>query len=266
MGNERSAIGSGPRGRARWTRLAVLGLLMEFVAVLLMMVAAQLGGGPSDGLGFFAVVGVIPLVGAFLVWSFGSWAKFVGFLAALVPAGAMFWTAFGLMVPQSFFDFVPGALLLPGGIVAMVSCIAALVAGRRGHRDARASGGERSAIRVVAALALLLAAASAVLTFTGKSTASSASADQTIAAKNFEFDPKDVSVEGGSTVVVRNDDLFYHTLTVDELDIHVDLTPGDEVTVQIPDRAGSFVMYCEPHTSDREDPGEGDMAGTLEVG
>lgn len=260
--------GPAPEGRApaRWTRLAVLGLLMEALGPLVLLAAVLIWGLDfGDDAYFFVIILAIPLVGALLVWRFGAWAKFVGILAALLPAMAMFWTAFGLAIPYSFFDFVPGILVIPGFFIAIVSCIAGLIAGRRGHHAPSTTGGERIALRVIPGVVGLLAIASAVLTFTGRSTASEPGADQTLLSKNSAFDPKEFDVSGPARILIRNDDPFFHTFTIEDLDIDESLTPGDEIVVEIPDKAGTYIFYCRPHTESPEKPKESDMAGSLRV-
>jgi plastocyanin len=117
---------------------------------------------------------------------------------------------------------------------------------------------------VVAALAVI----SGALTLTSRSSvgeAEAASASATSRMTDFEFVPASYSVEGGSRVLVRNDDPFLHTFTVDELGIDEVVTPGSEKLIAIPSRPGSYFLYCQPHTGDKEDPGEDDMVGTLVV-
>lgn len=258
---------SGIRERARWTRLAVVGLLMEAIAPALFLVAVlvwQLDFG--DDATFFLIVLAIPLVGALLVWRFGWWAKLLGIVAAVLPGMAMFWTAFGLANPGSFFDFVPGILVIPGALIAIVSLLASLVASKRGRKGVAAVGGERAAIRVVVGLVTILALVSGVLTYTGRSSvADAAAADQTVQAKNSEFEPKALSVEGGDSILVRNDDPFLHTFTIEALGIDESLTPGDVILVEVPDKPGTYTLYCRPHTENPDDPEERDMAGKISI-
>src|SRR5687768_9045258 len=113
--------------KAKWTRLASLGLVLAGLGPLLMLIAALLFGlDIAEDLVFFLGVAVIAFLGAFLVWRFGTWSKFVGILAGLLVGMAMFWTAFGLAEPASFFDFVPGILVIPGALIAIGANIAAL--------------------------------------------------------------------------------------------------------------------------------------------
>ena len=198
--------------KARWTRLATLGLFMVGLAAFLMIAASLIWGvDVADDLPFFLSLVIVPWVAAVLVWRFGTWAKVVGIVVALASIGAMFWTAFGLAAPASFFDFVPGLLVVPGALIAIVSSIGAIVAKRRGHGTPASEGGERRAITAVVAVVGLLAALSAVLTVVGRSTVDTPDGATTVALGNFEYDRSEYEVPGGSQVVVRNDDPFLHT-------------------------------------------------------
>ncbi len=99
-----------------------------------------------------------------------AWAKWVGIVAALALVALLFWTAFSIASVQSFFDFVPAVVVVPGAILAIASCIAALVAKRRGHKTVRAEGGERTGIRIAVGLVAVLAVLSGILTMTSRST------------------------------------------------------------------------------------------------
>ena len=255
-------------GPARWTRLGGLGLAMAGLAPLLMFLAGALWGLEFEGdAAFFLITCAIGLVGAFLVLRFGAtlWAKIVGILCALAVGMALFWTAFGLAYPGSFFDFVPGLLVVPGVILTLVGCIAGIVAGRRGKAAEAPAVGERKTVQTVVAVLGVLAVVSAVLTFVGKSTVDESQADETVTLSDFEFNEDSYSFAPGTTLLVRNDDPFVHTFTVEELDIDETLTPGKEVLVEVPDNAGEYILFCEPHTMDPEDPEEDDMFANLTV-
>ncbi len=267
METETDAVAPPPsHAPARWTRLAALGLLLAALAPLFMLLSGLLFGMELGEEGpFFLATSAIGLVVSFLVWRFGMWSKIVGIIVSILLMMALFWTAFGLSSPQSFFDFVPGLLVIPGGLVALVSCIAALVAGRRGQRTATAERGERRAIRILLTGVLGLAAISAVVTFAGRSTVDDPAGATEVALADFEFDQDSYTVEGGSEVYVHNEDAFLHTFTIDELGVDEAFVAGGEKLVQIPSEPGTYVVYCEPHTSDPENPSEDDMAATLTV-
>lgn len=254
-------------GRARWSWLAALGLTLAALGPLLILTGGVLWGLEiSEDVGFFGTTAIIGLVAAFLVLRFGTWAKVVGIVAGILLTGALFWTIFGLFTPNSFFDFVPGLLVMPGGILAIVASIAAIVAGRRGHRSPAPVGGERTGVRVVLGVIIVLAVISAVLTFAGRSTvADEGEAELAVALQDFEFDSQSYEVTGGSSVLVRNDDPFMHTFSVDELGIDEVITPGSEVLIEIPDEGGEYVLYCRPHTFDPKNPQDEDMAAELTV-
>lgn len=255
-------------GPARWTRMAGLGLLMEATAPLLMLLAGVVWGlDVSEDIPFFMIAAGISLVGAFVVLRFSHaiWAKAVGILCALATAAALFWTIFGLFAPGSFFDFVPGLLVIPGMIIAITGCIAGIVAQRRGKAAEAPADGEKKTVRAVVAVIAGLALVSAVVTFMGKSTVDEGKADQVVTLSDFEFDQESYTFAPGTSVLVRNDDPFLHSFTVEELDIDEMITPGSETLVEIPEEGGEYTLFCQPHTSDPDDPGDGDMAAELTI-
>lgn len=263
---EPAAPAPGSTGVARWTRLAALGLLLAGLAPLLMFVAGLLWGLSvgEDG-GFFLITAAIGIVASFLVRQFGAWSKVVGIIASLALLGALFWTVFGLFTPTAFFDFVPGLMLIPGALIGLVCCIAALVAGKRDHRTVAPVGGEKRGIRIVLTAIVALAAVSAVLTFTGRSTVDDPGDAPTVSLSDFEFDQAEYTVPAGTQVFVRNDDPFLHTFTIDELEIDEAFGPSGEKLIDIPDEPGTYVVYCKPHTMSPENPSDDDMAATITV-
>ena len=169
-----SEVNPSPAARAhdRWTRLAALGLVMAGAGPFLLILAAVLWGlDVIEDLPFFLTPVALSWVTAFLVFRIGGWTRILGIVVAVVVGGLFFWTAFGLAAPTSFFDFVPGLLVIPGAVTAIVGCVASLVAGRRGReREPAASGGERRAIVTIVGVVGVLAALSGVLTLVSRST------------------------------------------------------------------------------------------------
>lgn len=255
---------------ARRTRLAVLGLSMMALGPLLMLLAGLIWGLELGAEVVILIVAIaLPAIAALLVARFGRWAKIVGIVVALLAGLALFWTAFGLASPQSFFDFVPGILVLPGAVIAIVGCVGALLAGRRGAGDpppATADAAPRGrTVPAIVGVVAVLAAVSAVLTFTSRSTVDATEAALEVHQEDFAFGESSYTVGGGAQVAVRNDDPFLHTFTIDELGIDVVLGPNDEALVEIPAEPGTYVLYCRPHTSNPDSPSEDDMAATLKV-
>ena len=157
---------------------------------MLLLVAISAFGLNPDERPLLLVVAGIGLVGAGAVWRFGWWGKVVGCAVAVGMVMTLFWTAFSISSFTSFFDFVPAVLVVPGAILAFASCIAALVAGRRGHRGASPTGGERGGIRVALGVVVLLAVGSGLLTLTSRSTVGAAGVDSTVMMKSFKFTAK----------------------------------------------------------------------------
>ena len=257
-----------PSAQPRWARLASLGLILAACGPLLMLLAGLAWGlDVGDEVPFFGITAVIAFLGAFLVGRFGTWGKVGGIVAAVLVSGALFWTAFGLAAPTSFFDFMPGVLVMPGALIAIVSCVAALMAGKRAA-PATGSDPEPRAIRVVLTAVVVLAVLSGALTFLSRSSvdeAEAADAAFTVTQSDFEFDEEQYQVAGGSQVLVENSDPFQHTFTIEELDVDVAIAPGSEELIEIPAEAGEYILFCRPHTSDPEDPTGDDMAATITV-
>lgn len=260
-----TAAGPAASGASRWTDLATFGFLMAALGPLLMISAILGWGMDGEDAMFFLVSFVLALAGAALIRRRRVALRVVAVVLAVGVGMLLFWTAFGLAAPKSFFDFVPGLLVLPGALIALIAGIGSI---RAMKRDVAPSG-ERRGIGALAGALGLLAVVSAALTLTGKETVSDedrASADVVVTLSDFEFDEAGYDTSSGSTILVRNDDPWLHTFTIDALDIDVALNPGSEKLIEVPAEPGTYVLYCAPHTSDPEDPAEDDMASELTVG
>ncbi len=253
------------RARAVFTRTEVLGLTLLAVTPLFVFTTAVIAGLPLDEGAFLAIPITAAAVGAGLAWRFGTWAKAVGLLLGLGAGTMVFWLMFGLAEPSSFIDFTAGVAWVVGVLLTLFGGVAALVK----HKDLRVEATraehivDRTALGVVA-LALLV---SLGLWLTARESVSAdlAAGATEVAAANFQF-PEAVTVANGDSVLVRNADPFFHTFTIDELGINVDLVPGTEVLVPISGPAGSYAYYCVPHSVvddglDREH----DMTGMITI-
>jgi plastocyanin len=251
---------------ARWSRLASFGFLLAAAGPLLFVVGSLFFGIDQDA--FFVIVALVGIAAALLVRRDRTALKVVGMVLGTLLGLALWWTAFGLAYPTSFFDFIPGLIVLPGTLLGLGAGIAAIRANRRG--DHGAGPRELSAIRGIATVVLVAAAATAVLTVVLRDTVSdeeAASADATVRLDNFEFDDdQGYELAGGSTVLVKNGDPVVHTFSIDALDIDETLQPGSEKLVTIPDEPGEYVLYCEPHTGHPDEEVDDDMSTTLVVG
>jgi plastocyanin len=237
---------------------------MTAAGALIVVVASLAFGFDVGDVAFFAISAVLSVVGAVLLRRPQTASKVVALVLALVAGFFASFTVFGLFLPDSVFDFVPGLLVVPGALLAIGAGIASIRAKGR-----PVGGGERRAVTAIVGAVGVLAVLSIALTLTGRETVDAdlaADADLRVDLENFEFDRDSYDGAGGTTVLVKNSDPFAHTFTVDELDIDVDMGPLSEKLVTLPDDPGTYVLFCEPHTSDKEDPSEDDMAAVLTIG
>ena len=81
--------------------------------------------------------------------------------------------------------------------------------------------------------------------------------DPDVKAEDFQFDPTEVSVASGDTIVVKNDaPSTPHTFTVTDTDIDESLDPDAEVDVKIDLDPGTYDFMCTIHPQ---------MTGTVTV-
>ena len=79
--------------------------------------------------------------------------------------------------------------------------------------------------------------------------------------KTTEFRTETLEAKTGETLrlVLKNDDLYIHTFTIDELSIDATVGPrGEKVLSFVPSKAGTFEYKCAI-------PGHESMTGTLTV-
>lgn len=258
------------RARPVFTRVAVLGLLLLGTAPLLMLITAVVSGvSIAEEGGFLAIGAVIPLVAAALAWRFGAWSKVAAIVATVLAAAGMFWFAFGLAVPGSFGDFVPGVSLVLGIVLALGGSVAALVQGRRGNAAVTATPTER---RIVIATGVLLAAAvvvsGALTAMAGRATADVAGTGVTMS--DFAFEEGGYTARAGepATFVVHNGDGFVHDFTIPALDVGpVQVLPGADAVVEVPAAdPGTYTVYCTLHSDTAaDDPAQAGMAANLVI-
>jgi plastocyanin len=78
-----------------------------------------------------------------------------------------------------------------------------------------------------------------------------------VKAEDFQFDPTDVEVASGDTIVVKNDSASTpHTFTVTDTDIDESLDPDASVKVNVDLDPGTYDFVCTIHPQ---------MTGTLTV-
>jgi plastocyanin len=70
-------------------------------------------------------------------------------------------------------------------------------------------------------------------------------ADASITARDFEFDPPDVTIPSGGTIQITNEGSTTHSFTMDDDSVTQDIEPGSTVTVTV-STAGPF--QCRFHS------------------
>ena len=197
---------------------------IPFIVVFGLLGMWVLGGGKASAI----VLGLISLV--FIVMN----APFI------IPT---------LAVPASVVDFVSTAWLLLAALTAAIASGMAL----RAEGPAPAA---RTFQRVMAGLAVLVVVLSLVATATYED-ASQQEGDIEVVAEDIEY-PETLPAQSGTVAVfVTNNDPTYHTFTIDELDVHVDIPANSTARVEFEADSGEYTFYCVPH--------ESDMEGTLQV-
>jgi plastocyanin len=80
-----------------------------------------------------------------------------------------------------------------------------------------------------------------------------------ITARDFRFDPSDVTLEAGRevTVVLTNEDDAEHNITIEDLDVDEDAEGGETGQATITPDAGSYDFHCKYHPNQ--------MQGTITV-
>lgn len=258
------------RPRPIYSRIAVLGLLLLGAAPLLMLIIAVVTGVSLAEGGPFLVLGVaIPLTAAALAWRFGAWSKIVAIVSTLVAGAGQFWFAFGLAVPGSMGDFVPGLLLVLGFVLALGGSIAALLQGRRGNVSTTATPTERGIMvgaAVLVAAALVISGVSTALA--GRATADVAGVEVTMSDFAFTEDRYAVTAGEPATLVVHNSDGFVHDFTIPALDADpVQVLPGTDAVIELPAaEPGAYIVYCTLHSDTAaDDPEQAGMVTTLVI-
>lgn len=253
------------RPRPVYTRIAVFGLLI--VTVSLSIVWAAVGFDP-EALVFIGPFIVLPAVIAGLAWRFGTWSKVLAAVMGLALLGLN--SPFIVPVlgrPHVFFDFVPTVGAVVGALLALIGGTAAVI--KRRDLRTEASTGERRVQLSSLAVIALLAVVSGLLGATSRTTATAADRSGAIEVTQeaFEFDSETYTASAGESTrfVVHNSDRVWHTFTIDGI-VDQGVNPGNDAVFELSGlEAGTYTVYCKPH-SEKNEAGEWEgMTATLEV-
>lgn len=227
-------------------RLASTGFVLVFLSVV---VAAVTG----NATGIFAAIPPLVLV-ALVLAILLRWGR--GVVAGLVAAVLLVLAYvvlqilggfFELRHPDSFPDFVPALMRFAGSLMALAGLVTVIRQRRTGSLRPIGPAERRIQLAGLAAL-MLVAALSAVLTYSGRSEAGAPPGSQLVLTEDDSFDPSELQAEAGEVmrVFVSNRDSYAHTITIDELALDEYLGPRAErlVTIRIPDAAGRIEFYC----------------------
>ena len=80
-----------------------------------------------------------------------------------------------------------------------------------------------------------------------------------ITAKDFAFDPSELTLEAGRevTIVLTNEDGAEHNITIEDLDVDEDAEGGETGEATVTPDAGSYDFHCKYHPNQ--------MTGTITV-
>ncbi len=248
-----------------YTRLAIGGLI-TIVVMMVILGVVQLASGDTSNLAFLIINVAIALIVAGLIWRFGAWPLVFGAIAGLLGTALVY----GPYLIQStgsinsVFDFGVAVVTTVASILALVGSIVAFVQIRRGTARDGATAFERNALRGVAVVVAAVVVVSVVVTLAARDTVEEADRAGAVEVlmKRTEFRTAQLDTKAGETLrlVLRNDDLYMHTFTIDELGVDVTVGPRGEQALSLsPRNTGTFEYKCTI-------PGHESMTGTLTVG
>lgn len=233
-------------GRPLYRTLAAIGLAGHALASLVHVVV-----GPGGDKGFFGVLLAVAVAAAVTVrsWDKGLW---VSLVASLLLELATFWYVFPLAqgFAISALDAVPALIGFVGVWTAIIASILGLK--RRSQAAAFTDATKRKVLIGVGVIAAL-GVASTALTFANKESVEASEAEgatTVLMHDGDEFTPEKLTASAGDEVklVVRNDDPFGHTFTVEEYDVNTVVGPGSEKIITFtPTKAGTVEFVCEFH-------------------
>jgi plastocyanin len=256
------------RPKSKYTRVAALGFLLLAAGMVTWIAGGLLAGQSLGGeeLSFLGGTVVVGLVGAAVVWRFGTAGKAVGILLALAPLVMMFWVAFSLAAPGAFAEFSGAVMFLVGGLSALGFSIAGIV--RRREIVMEATRGETRAMRIMVGLVAVAMLASAVVTVTGRTTvdAATAAGAAQVGMKNFAFTTSTYEATAGEPTkfVVHNGDAFVHDFAIDALGVNSGIiNPGSEKLVEVTAPAGEYLIRCTLHSGADGTPADAGKDGSM---
>lgn len=198
------------------------------------------------------------------------WVQLAGGLVAAAFAALNFAFIYAeLGRPDHYPVFFIGWLVVVGGAAGLVGGIAGFVDARRGLFGTPRWAGFGATLVLLAAgflVGTLVATAGMRFSETPAPADVALTPDATldVGLADFAFAPEDVQIPANQIVLLRlsNTDPEPHTFTVDALGIDVEVASGKTAEVWLEAPAGTYPVYCRPHSDVSGDEPEG-MVGTL---
>ncbi len=224
------------------TRRTLIGISLS-ILVLFVVVTAVTADFDPESLFFVGPVIVIPLLTALAL---RRWYRKTLAVAAVVGLLLIFFNApyKDIFNPTATLDFIFLSVGTFGGLIVLVSAVMGFI-----HRNAEnLKVMPQGLFLVFAALVVIPSVAAiggAVAWMVGGDDVdvSVRAASTEVIIDKFDFSPETIS--GSDMLYVRNDDLFKHAFTVEDLDIDVELNPGRETLVDLSGVApGSYEVTC----------------------
>ena len=159
---------------------------------------------------------------------------------ALLFANVLFWMATAAVANvrsgEGLGDVAVPVVLSVASVVGVAAALASVVDRRRPVRGATA---------VAAAAVVVVAAALVTSQVAGGDGVRIQPGDVRVDTGNMVFEPERLELAAGAiTVVSRNDDLFWHTFTIDELDIDLRVPVGAARRRTFTASSGTYEYYC----------------------
>lgn len=233
-------IGTAVR-RLTWRRLLSAAAAADLIVILVF--AAVAGDPEAAAIGAGFAVGL-----ALLRWRTGLAGKV---LLGVLFADVLAWMVLGTVTNIGAGERL-GTVLVPATLTGIsVAGLAAVVASLR----RREGPGAMVALGVGAAI-IAVATIAAIVT----PTAATGAADLRIVSEKVAFDQTALRAPAGQvTVELANRDLFWHTFTIDQLEVDLAVPVGGDRQISFDASPGTYRFYCRV-------PGhETRMAGTLTV-
>lgn len=157
-------------------------------------------------------------------------------------ANAGFWTVLAtisnLTHGEGFVHTMIPALIAVLSVVGLVSAVAELFIPPAPTQRLRGP-------RFVAIGAVVLLVAALVGSFLGPERASAESGDLRVTTEDLKFSPSTLEARAGDNAVfAENEDLFWHTFTIPELDVDLKLSEGAHRRAEFDARPGTYEFKC----------------------